>query len=137
MDIIFIDLCKAFDKVPHRRLLLKLKRLGIGGNLILWLDAFLSDREQRVVLGNFLSNWIKVSSGVPQGSVLGPTLFTVFVNDLASNLLNLCKLYADDLKIVAKVETEEDVLKLQSDLDKVAYWCRLWMMEPNVEKCKA
>ena len=74
-----------------------------------------------------MSNWVYVASGVPQGSVLGPTLFAVYVNDLPRQLSNVSKLYADDLKIIAKVDSKENVLGLQSDLDKVSEWCRYWL----------
>jgi len=136
VDIVFVDFSKAFDKVPHHRLLLKLRGLGIKEPLIGWLEAFLSGRQQRVVLGENVSKWVNVTSGVPQGSVLGPTLFAAFVNDLPSNLSNTCKLYADDLKIIAKVESEADISSLQADLDTLSVWCWTWLMELNAEKCK-
>jgi len=136
VDIVFFDFSKAFDKVPHRRLILKLRGLGIGGSLINWLEAFLSNREQRVVLGQQASEWVTVNSGVPQGSVLGPTLFVTFINDLPSQLSNTCKLYADDLKIIAKIESVADISTLQADLNAVTEWCNTWLMEPNVDKCK-
>jgi hypothetical protein len=113
IDIVFVDFAKAFDKVPHGRILLKLMGLGIGEPLISWLEDFLKDREQRVVMGEHVSEWVKVLSGIPHGSVLGPILFAAFVNDLPSYLFSSCKLYADDLKIIAKVESEEDIRKLQ------------------------
>ena len=114
VDIVFIDLCKAFDKVPHRRLILKLRKFDIGGVLIDWLEAFLTNRQQRVVLGNSTSDWIRVTSRVPQGSVLASTLFAAFINDLPKSLSNQCKLYADDLKIIAKIESEAEIVNLHS-----------------------
>ena len=115
----FIDFAKAFDKVPHGRLILKLRGLGIREPLIGWLEAFLRGREQRVVMGDYVSEWVDVLSGVAQGSVLGPTLFAAFVNDLPSGLSCTCKLYADDLKIIARVESEMDIRSLQADLNLV------------------
>jgi hypothetical protein len=136
VDIVFFDFSKAFDKVPHGRLVSKLQSLGIQGQLLGWIAAFLEGREQRVVLGNHVSEWAHVTSGVPQGSVLGPTLFAAYINDLPNLLTNICKLYADDLKIIAKVESEVDTRSLQDDIDKVASWCDKWLMELNTEKCK-
>ena len=75
MGVIYLDLCKAFDKVPHRRLVLKLEQYGIKGYLLLWIKNFLHDRQQRVTIGDSSSNWIPVTSGIPQGSVLGPIVF--------------------------------------------------------------
>lgn len=135
-DIIFLDFAKAFDKVPHRRLMHKLECMGIGGQAINWIRAFLSSRRQRVTMGEVSSEWSVVKSGVPQGSVLGPTLFTVFVNDLPSCIVNRCKLYADDCKILARIKTIEDSRALQKDIDSVVEWCNKWLMELNAIKCK-
>jgi len=88
------------------------------------------------VLGESISDWVEVKSGVPQGSVLGPTLFIAYVNDLPLRLNNKCKLYADDCKILASVESREDVQVLQGDIDAVVSWCNDWLMELNVTKCK-
>jgi ribonuclease P/MRP protein subunit RPP40 len=82
-----------------------------------------------------VSNWVYATSGVPQWSVLGPTLFAAYVNDLPRQLSNVSKLYADDLKIIAKFDSKENVLGLQSDLDTVSEWCRIWLMNHNTKKC--
>lgn len=112
VDIIFLDFSKAFDKVPHKRLITKLEALGVKEELCRWLRAFLNNRQQRLVIGDGSSGWIPVNSGVPQGSVLGPTLFKIFVNDLPASIKNICKLYANDCKIMARVDSEADIRSL-------------------------
>lgn len=136
IDIIFLDFSKAFDTVPHKRLLVKLKSYGIDGKVLRWLEAFLSNRRQRVVLGEVVSDWVDVTSGVPQGSVLGPCLFNIYINDLPWNLSNVCKMYADDTKLMADVTEREDGRGLQSDLDATMQWSNKWLMKLNVGKCK-
>ena len=95
----FIDFKKAYDKVPHKRLLLKLFKYGINSKLLKWLEAFLKNRRPRVVLGEAISDWKEIKSGVPRGSVISHILFIIYINDLAENLSNLCKMYPDDTKI--------------------------------------
>ena len=89
-----------------------------------------------MVLGNSFSSWSPVGSGVPQGSVLGPTLFIAYINDMAIELRNTCKLYVDDCKIMAKIRSQPDEINLQLDLDAVTRWSRMWLMELNTGKCK-
>ena len=93
---VFLDFSKAFDTVPHKRLLLKLDHIGIRGKVLKWIQAFLCHRHQRVVINGVSSTWLPVTSGVPQGSVLGPLLFLLYINDLADNLNSDCRLFADD-----------------------------------------
>ena len=100
VDIVYLDFVKAFDTVPHKRLLVNLEAYGIDEQLCAWVKDFLSDRKQRVVMGEFESDWMDVTSGVPQGSVLGPLLFLLYINDLSDLWTNVSKFYADDSKII-------------------------------------
>ena len=103
LDIIFLDFAKAFDKVNHQYLITKLANYGIEGNLLNWIISFLKDRRQRFVMGDSVSNWAPVSSGVPQGSVLGPILIPIFINDLPEQIKSPCKMFADHTKIIGKI----------------------------------
>ena len=136
VDVIYLDFQKAFDKVPHKRLLNKLLAHGISGNIHNWLEDWLSERKQRVVLNGVLSSWLNVKSGVPQGSVLGPVLFLIYVNDIDDGLTCKISKFADDTKIASKITTTLDKETLQSDLDRLACWASKWQMKFNVDKCK-
>jgi len=136
VDIIFLDFAKAFDKVPHRRLMLKLKAHGIDGRVINWISNWLENRMQRVCINGTSSGWRVVLSGVPQGSVLGPLLFLIFINDLDLRLLSTILKFADDTKILGKAITPTDRLQLQLDLDELCKWAKDWQMKFNVSKCK-
>ena len=100
IDVIFLDYSKAFDSVPHHRLISKLEAFGVHGNLSLWLSNFLSNCFQRVVLNGHLSSWAQVVSGVPQGSVLGPLLFILYVNDIPDLIESNVRMFADDTKFI-------------------------------------
>jgi hypothetical protein len=134
--VAFLDFAKAFDKVCHRRLIVKLKAYNFDSKLISWIEAFLSSRKQRVVMGEHISDWCDVLSGVPQGSVLGPLLFVIFINDMPDAVYHLCKLFADDTKLIAIIREAADLLFLQEDLDKLVQWAHTWKMMSNAEKCK-
>jgi len=121
IDVIFLDFAKAFDKVPHQRLLRKLKAHGIHGKIFKWISAWLTDRKQRVCLQGELSGWLDVTSGVPQGSVLGPVLFLIFINDLDSGIANWILKFADDTKIYSCLKDSKDCAMLQDDLDMLFY----------------
>ena len=133
MDVIYLDFAKAFDKVPHRRLLVKLRNHGINGKLLGWIEAWLSDRRQRVRINGHVSNWRDVTSGVPQGSVLGPVLFLLFIDDIDAGLLSHILKFADDTKVFNTADHHQD---LQSDLLTLVDWSKKWQMEFNVSKCK-
>ena len=122
VDIIYLDFKKAFDKVPHQRLLLKLKAHGIGNGMINWIEKWLIDRRQRVVVDGEVSNWKSVLSGVPQGSVLGPILFLIYINDLDDDITSKVLKVADDTKVFRKIKSDADRQHLQDDLNKLREW---------------
>ena len=122
VDSIYFDFSKAFDTVPHQRLKCKLKPYGIDGELLSWIEGFLSGREQRVRVNGELSEPKAVISGIPQGSVLGPLHFVVYINDLPDVVCSNVLLFADDTKIFRHVATKDDALQLQKDIDALARW---------------
>ena len=134
-DIIYMDFAKAFDSVPHKRLLLKLKQVGIRGRVLNWIGGFLSKRRQRVVLQNGVSSWVDVISGVPQGSILGPLLFLVYVNDIPDICFSTTKLFADDTKLYREIKTVDDCKILQDDLNSLSLWSEVWLLKFNAGKC--
>ena len=136
VDAIYLDFAKAFDKVPHGRLLHKLEKYGIRGQLLNWIKAWLSGRSQRVCLEGTVSDWVAVISGVPQGSVLGPLLFLVYINDLEDGIKSSILKFADDTKMFRKISNTGDTRQLQEDLDVLIQWSKKWQMLFNVEKCK-
>jgi hypothetical protein len=135
VDVILLDFAKAFDTVPHKRLLVKLKAYGFDGLLLKWIAAFLENRRQRIVQGDIISDWVKVYSGVPQGSVIAALLFALYINDLPKKLLNLTKLYADDTKVLSQLSSELCATNLQNDLDTVYKWSQTWLLLFNISKC--
>ena len=136
VDIIYLDFQKAFDKVPHQSLLLKLKAHGIGDSITDWIEQWLTDRRQRVVVDGEVSNWKSVLSGVPQGLVLGPTLFLIYINDLDDSITSNVLKFADDTKLFRKVNADGDKQHLQHDLDRLVKWSEKWQMLFNFGKCK-
>ena len=108
LDILYLDFRKAFDSVPHKRLIAKLRGYGIQGRLLNWITAFLQGRKQQVVVGQGFSDWDLVTSGIPQGSVLGPTLFVVYVNELPNLVQSNIKMFADDVKLYRTVCGKQD-----------------------------
>ena len=127
-----MDISKAFDKVWHEGLLFKLKRNGINGTLHSFLSDYLSDRRQRVVLNGIESSWLPIESGVPQGSVLGPLLFLIYINDLTEGISSNMRLFADDSSLFIKVrDIQETQTQLMEDLDKITSWGRQWKIQPR------
>jgi ribonucleases P/MRP protein subunit RPP40 len=133
IDMIYLDYRKAFDTVLHQRLL---KSYGIRGRLLKWIEAFLVNRKMRTIINGYGSNWVEVLSGVPQGSVLGPLLFLLFVNDKPKWVCSSIRMFADDIKIWAQIRTAEDGDSLQRDLERLVEWSNLWLLRFNPTKCK-
>ena len=136
LDIIYLDFSRAFDSVPHKKLLYKLKKYGICNNVFNWLRSFLTKREQRVVVNGKYSSWSSVTSGVPQGTILGPLMFLIFINDICNNIDSTCRLYADDCIIYRPIRNINDVVSLQMDLNRLYKWSEKWLLKFNVKKCK-
>lgn len=134
IDTIYLDFAKAFDTVPHKRLLRKLQIYGIDGQVHQWVENFLTGRKQKVVVNGEESAWGDVLSGIPQGSVLGPFLFVCFINDLPDAIHSTTFLFADDTKIFAKVPQFAE--EIQEDLDRLQLWSDTWQLRFNAEKCK-
>ena len=135
VDVIYLDFAKAFDKVSHKCLFKKLECHGISGNIGKWIENWLTGRRQKVCINGIYSDWNNVISGVPQGSVLGPLLFLIFINDLDENILCRLKKFADDTKLYREISSTNDCQTLQEDLDKLIGWSEEFKMLFNVEKC--
>ena len=135
VDIFYLDFQKAFDTVPHYRLIEKLKSFGLCSGLIDVISDFLSNRTFKVVVGNSSSDSYNVTSGIPQGSVLGPLLFLIYINDLPECMLNRVSLFADDLKMIGKSSMKNSI---QTDLDQLVAWQNTWLLYFNTadQKCK-
>jgi hypothetical protein len=135
-DVIFLDIRKAFNSVPHKKLLRKLYAIGIRGKLYKWIKAFLTDRRQRVRVENSYSDFVSVPSGVPQGSTLGPTLFLLYINDLPM-VVEHCRIlmYADDVKVYLRMSNDADCRLLQEDLARIKEWTSTWQLSLAVDKC--
>ena len=134
---VFLDISKAFDKVWHKGIIFKLKCNGISGNLLLFFENYLSNRYQRVVLNGIESNWKGLHAGVPQGSVLGPLLFLVYINDLTDNISSDMRLFADDSSLFTSVkDVTQTHDKLVKDLQTITTWAHQWKMVFNPDLTK-
>ena len=136
IDAILLDFSKAFDRVPHERLLLKLHFLGVQGRLLSWIRDFLTGRTQRVILEGEKSGVAAVTSGVPQGTVLGPLLFLAFINDLPDCVSSEIRLFADDCLLYRCIRSEVDVSLIREDLANLQAWEDKWLMTFNPDKCE-
>lgn len=134
-DIIILDFSKAFDTVPHSKLLHKLHHYGIRGSVHKWISTFLSKRTMKVVLEGETTEEVVVESGVPQGTVLGPLLFLCHINDLPSSVKSTVRLFADDCLLYREIRSFQDHIKLQEDLNCLVDWARKWGMKFNAKKC--
>ena len=130
-----MDFQKAFDSVPHRRLLGKLKSYGIIGEVYTWLEAFLKDKKQKVLVNGATSSWHDVISGVPQGSVIASLLFVIYLNDLPDNIKSHIFMFADDCKFFRQILTSEDTDIMQKDLDTLNEWSIKWLLKFHPDKC--
>jgi hypothetical protein len=135
-DLIALDFSKAFDKVNHSLLIHKLKRYGIDGNVKLWIQSFLQDRQQSVIVEGTSSAPIPVESGVPQGSVLGPALFLIYIDDLPEAVQSKTRLFADDTTCCNTIKSAEDQAQLQNDLNSLITWEERWSMSFHPKKCQ-
>ena len=135
-DCGILDFAKAFDKVPHLRLLHKLEFYGIRGRILNWIKSFLTNHTQQVVIEGSVSSSYGVTSGVPQGSVLGSALFLIYINDITENINSQIRLFADDCCLIYRpINSIEDHLILQNDLHTLVDWSNKWQMEFNIPKC--
>lgn len=136
VDVIFLDYQKAFDRVPHQRLIKQIESFGITDKAIKWIAAFLNNRKQRVRANTKISEWKPVLSGIPQGSILGPILFILFVNDVPGLINAFVEMFADDTKLFAFLLSEFSPAMLQTDLGLLEDWTKLMQMSFHPDKCK-
>ena len=136
--IVFCDISKAFDKVWHKGLLFKLRKIGINSNLLLWFESYLSNRQQQVVINGKASTLLTIGAGVPQGSILGPLLFLIYINDLVDDIDSCIKLFADDTSLYVIVDNEfEASVQLNKDLDTISSWANQWLVSFNPNKTES
>ena len=138
-DVCFVslDASAAFDRVWHKGLLHKLKQFGICGTLLIWLESYLTNRRQRVVIEGNKSEWTYIKAGVPQGSILGPLLFLIYVNDIIVNIESEILLFADDTCLYEPVaESRTSIAKLNHDLERLSSWAKQWLVNFNPTKTK-
>ena len=136
--MVYLDFAKAFDKVPHSALINKLSRFGISALLRQWFQSYLSNRSQRVTLQGTKSNWLQLTSGVPQGSILGPLLFLAYIDNIPQCIRHHSKIaiFADDSKLYKTISKPSEKILFQQDLTQLFNWSHTWAMSPSIPKCK-
>ena len=134
-DIIFLDFSKAFDKISHKFIFSKLHHYGIRNHTFSWIGVFHSNRTQTTVANGVQSIYVEVTSGVPQGSVLGPMLFLLYINDINNAITSQIKLFAYDNVLCGNIRNQNDPVIFQNDLDTISSWAEKWSMELNINKC--
>ena len=134
-DLILLDFSKAFNTVPHHRLLTKLKYYRINITVCQWIQTWLTSRSQRVLVESESSESIPVTSGVPQGTVLGPLMFLLYINDITTNISSPLRLFADDCLLYNTINSQEDTDMLQQGLNQLCDWATTWQLNFNVTKC--
>ena len=136
--VVFCDISKAFDRVWHAGLIHKLEAAGVSGRLLVWFKNYLSDRKQRVVLPGAYSDWTNIRAGVPQGSILGPLLFLVFINDIVNDIGSNIRLFADDTSVYIIVDNPlRSAELLSADLEKISLWANTWLVTFNPAKTES
>jgi hypothetical protein len=137
VTVAYIDYSKAFDVVCYNKLLFKLEHYGITGDLLRWIGGFITGRTQRTKVGSAVSDEVQLTSGVVQGSCIGPLLFVLYINDVVQIIGDSCrrKIYADDLKIYTEVTSQQDEDLLQNSLDALSAWSRDWQLTISTKKC--
>ena len=136
--IVYCDISKAFDRVWHDGLIYKLQKIGIGGDLLNWFKSYLSNRQQRVTIDGVSSTWGQIMAGVPQGSVLGPLLFLIYINDICDGIESEIRLFADDTTVYVVVDNPVSAAnQLNSDLEKMNLWAKKWLVKFSSKKTKS
>ena len=136
IDSIYLDFMKAFDTVPHKRLIYKLRMNGLSPSMLRWIAGFLTGRNQQVCVNGSMSKWADVTSGIPQGSVMGPILFVIYINGLPNEIKSDIYMFADDTKVFRTIKTNDDQCVLQDDLDELTAWSTKWLLTFHPDKCK-
>lgn len=136
IDVLFLHFSKAFDRAPHGKILLKLQSIGLDPAIVRWIGSYLRGRKQYVEVGAGCSEMLDVTSGVPQGSILGPLLFLIYVNDIVSIVAPgmSIRLFADDCALFKEVTCPSDQVALNLSLKSIQDWCDQWKMSLNLEK---
>ena len=134
---VFLDISKAFGRVWHRGLLAKLRSIGLEGNMMNWFASYLSNRKQRVVIEGVHSDWRNIVAGVPQGSVLGPLLFLIYINDLPASVNSNCFLFAADCLLEEVCSPSVCASRLNDDLASISTWASRWLVTMNANKTKS